>query len=158
MAKNKRSAQMTHCKSTLSWRALKDQEGKWKENWVRTSKMSKDIPWSIDYIHKRLKNSGCLSVKTGLHPSNGPRMCYSTICNLKMGQGALCADLPRYIVKWKKIKVQNKGYIFHLRKRRMDWIIFLYLHKNSGSIYKKLIKVFPHGVWGSRGWTGWGRS
>lgn len=49
-----------------------------------------------------------------------------------------------------KNKVQNKGYIFYLRKRRMDFFFF------GICIYKKLIKVFPHGVWGEKGMEGWG--
>lgn len=35
----------------------KDQEGKWKENWVSTNKMLKAVPCDLDYIRQRLANS-----------------------------------------------------------------------------------------------------
>lgn len=55
LAKDKRSAEGTHYKSTLSCKTQRVR----KERWVSTNKMPRVAPCSMDYIHQGLGISGC---------------------------------------------------------------------------------------------------
>lgn len=130
----------------------KDQEGKWKENWISTNKMLKAVPCNLDYIRQRLANSRRLSVRTD-HTRTGAWLCALSLHSLNKGwglSGLTWRELQNSLLSENiKTKVQNKGYTFNIEKRKMN-IYFIDLHKNFVSI-QETNTIFPHGTrcpWG----------
>ena len=155
LAKDKRSAQMTCWKSTLSWKTQRIRKENGGGKWVDMNKMHKAVLGSIVYIHQRLEKSRCLSVRTGTHTIQWVLGMSSFITWFKKEQKALEKYL-KYI-KWKRWKCKSRAIHTHfIQGREERTFLYLHLQKLWREIYicKKLIKIFPPGM-RVKGWSGW---